>query len=46
MKNLNIIIRKRKVSFVLIRENGKNKIIKQEEKPIIERAENGYRIKR
>lgn len=37
---------KRKVKFILNVEDGKYKVIKQEEKPVVEKAEKGYRIKK
>ena len=37
---------KRKVKYILNIENGKYKVIKQEYKPVIEKTETGYRIKK
>ena len=37
---------KRKIKFILTNEDGKYKVIKQEEKPVVEKTEKGYRIKK
>ena len=42
----NIHTIKRNIKFILIKEDGKYKVIKQEEKPVIEKTANGYKIKR
>ena len=42
----NIYTIKRKIKFILIKEDGKYKVKKQKEKPVIEKTENGYKIKK
>ncbi len=42
----NIYSVKRKVKFILTKDAEKYKIIKQEDKPVVEKTDKGYRIKK